>query len=98
MLTLCVCVPKRILTLSPLFIALRRGSSAEIDAHDINKEETVRKPWQNFDSTFYISFYVTGAWRDRLLLLLLFAYSAEALPEIFSLYPYFITYTLRNRS
>ena len=47
---------------------------------------------------FYISFYVAEAWRDRLLLLLLFAYSAEALPEIFSLYPYFITYTLRNRS
>ena len=47
---------------------------------------------------FYISFYVAEAWRDRLLLLLLFAYSAEALSKIFSLYPYFMTYTLRNRS
>ena len=39
------------LILSPLFFALRCKSSAEIDAHNINKEETARKLWRIFDST-----------------------------------------------
>ena len=39
------------LILSLLFFALWRGSSAKIDAHNINKEETARKVCRILDST-----------------------------------------------
>ena len=91
-----VCVEAlEVLTLSPLLSSSLRGSSIGITS----TRRLLRGSYGIILILhFYIFFYVVEAWRDCLHLLLFFTYSAEALPKIFSLYPYFIIYTLRSHS
>ena len=88
-----------VFTLSPLLSSSLRGSPAKICIHNFNKGGYCAKALVDFG--FYkptIFFKVAVAWRLRLQHSFFLVYDAEALPKIFSLYPYFTILALHSHS